>query len=328
MSQSDADKEKEKSLVNKAVDAIIRPPRRHYDVSKLPLYLNCGDKQNYVRHPLNFSNARDQKIVGSIYLTEGQDIMNGGPCIIYMHGNASSQIEGQFLIPNFCPRGIAVYCFDFAGCGESDGDYISLGYFETLDINYLMDFLHSTFNLSPFALWGRSMGAATAVLARSQYLKCIVVDSTFTSVPDVISDIAKKQKLPSFLVPAVLWWLKNTVKGRAGFDMKDVSPLEAGSQPDAVPMIQGHATDDEFIPIDQGRQLFSAYSNPDKVFHHLHGGHNGRRNANWLTEAIKFVLSHFGANVGDVKYISYTGMQSQDDEHFKDFDAMMEGKRN
>lgn len=320
-------RDKEKSLVDQAVDAIIRPPRRHYDVSKLPLYMDCGDNQNYIRHPLNFSNARDQKIVGSIYVMEGQDLMNGGPCIIYMHGNASSQMEGQFLIPNFCPRGFAVYCFDFAGCGESDGDFISLGYYETQDVNYLMDFLHSTFHLGPFALWGRSMGAATAVLARYPKLKCIVVDSTYTSVNDVVGAIAKKQKLPGFLVPAVLWFLKNTVKGKAGFNMADVSPLEVGSQPDAVPMIQGHATDDEFIPIEQGRTLFSAYSNTDKVFLHLTGGHNGRRKTEWLTEAIKFVLSHFGYGVSDVKYVAFSGLNSQDDEHFKDFNAMINQNR-
>jgi pimeloyl-ACP methyl ester carboxylesterase len=112
--------------------------------------------------------------------------MDGGPCVVYMHGNASSQWEGQFLIPNLCPRGIAVFCFDFAGCGASDGEFISLGHFETMDVEFLLQSLLETFRLGPFVLWGRSMGAATSLLVRHPAVVGIVVDSAYTSIPDAV----------------------------------------------------------------------------------------------------------------------------------------------
>ena len=315
----------DQSLMEKAVNAVIRPPRKHYKVTDLPLFLDAGDGNTYIRHPLNFENQRRQKIVGSIYVKDTQDLMDGGPCVIYMHGNASSQLEGQFLVPNFCPHGFAVYCFDFAGCGESDGDYISLGYYETQDVEYLMGFLNSTFNLGPFALWGRSMGAATAVLARSPLLKCIVVDSTFTSIKEVCAAIAKSQNLPSFVIPPAIWFLKKTVSGKAGFDMGDVSPLEAAkSIPGAVPCIIGHATDDEFIPISQGREVFSAYSNPDKEFVHLHGGHNGRRNVEWLEKCCVFIFNQFKIDCEGFSVSPYRTFKSQEDhQHFSSFQDML-----
>ena len=311
-------------MMEKAVNAVIRPPRRHYKVQELPLFLDAGDNNTYIRHPLNFENQRHQKIVGSIYVNGDKDLMDGGPCVIYMHGNASSQLEGQFLVPNLCPRGVAVYCFDFAGCGESDGDYISLGYYETKDVEYLMGFLHSTFNLGPFALWGRSMGAATAVLARHPLLKCIIVDSTFTSIKEVCAAIAKTQNLPSIVIPPAIWFLKRTVSGKAGFDMGDVSPLEVAKTSGAVPCIIGHATDDEFIPIEQGREVYRAYKNSDKEFVHLSGGHNGRRKVEWLEKCCKFIFRHFKINCDDFKVSPFYSFRSQEDhQHFSSFQDMI-----
>jgi pimeloyl-ACP methyl ester carboxylesterase len=317
----------DESLKDKAVNAIIRPPRKHYVIEDIPLIFDAGDDNVYIRHPLNFSNERDQKIVGSIYVKEGQNLMDGGPCVIYMHGNASSQLEGQFLVPQFCPMGVAVYCFDFSGCGESEGDFISLGYYEKQDVEYLMWFLNSSFNLGPFALWGRSMGAATSVLARGPLIASIIVDSTFTSINEICAAIGKSQKLPSIAIPAVLWVLKRLVSGKAGFDMNEVSPLEAAKKPGAVPCIIGHATDDEFIPIDQGRQVFMAYSNPDKEFVHLIGGHNGRRKEEWITKCIKFVMKHFKMPCEDFKLLRFKGFNSQEDQrHFSSFNDMVSNK--
>jgi hypothetical protein len=55
-----------------------------------------------------------------------------------MHGNASSQHEGQFPIRNLWTGGISLFCFGFAG-----SDHVSLGYYETMDLIFLM------------VLWGR-----------------------------------------------------------------------------------------------------------------------------------------------------------------------------
>lgn len=49
------------------------------------------------------------------------------PVIIYLHGNSSSRIEGLSLIEYLLPLGYSLFCFDFAGCGMSEGQYVSLG---------------------------------------------------------------------------------------------------------------------------------------------------------------------------------------------------------
>lgn len=39
------------------------------------------------------------------------------PCVIYLHGNASSRMEGLSLIELLIPYDISVVVLDFAGCG-------------------------------------------------------------------------------------------------------------------------------------------------------------------------------------------------------------------
>jgi pimeloyl-ACP methyl ester carboxylesterase len=239
-----------------------------------------------------------------------------------MHGNASSQHEGQFLIPNLCPLGVALYCFDFAGCGASGGDFISLGHFETMDVQYLIENLIVSFGLGPFVLWGRSMGAATALLVRHPHVIGRIVDSAFSSIPDVCEAIALKLHMPSIFLPAALLFLKLTVLGRADFDLGTVSPLNSAKQPGAVPMLMCHAVDDEFIPISQGEAIFEAYSNPDKKLMRVSGGHNGRRSLGWIDEACRFALRLFGLDAHNFKAVRFVGVHGAD-QHFKSYDDLL-----
>jgi len=53
--------------------------------------------------------------------------------------------------------------WDFNGCGNSEGDYVTLGLGESEDGIQVLDELHTTFLYSKVFLWGKSMGAVTAM---------------------------------------------------------------------------------------------------------------------------------------------------------------------
>jgi pimeloyl-ACP methyl ester carboxylesterase len=261
-------------------------------------------------------------MVGSVYVQVGQDLLKGGPCVVYMHGNASSQHEGQFLIPNVCPRGIAVYYFDWAGCGASDGDIVSLGYFEKGDLEYAITFLHDSFRLGPFVLWGRSMGAATAILADHPLVFGKIIDSAYTSIPDLVTAIATRMGVPSFLRPSVLWFLKTLIGRKGGFDLSAVSPLACCHHPNNVPLLVTHARDDEFIPIEQDEKIFAAYSNPDKRFIECDGGHNARRPLVWIGDGCRFVMRMLGISDEGFTPVRFVGMQNAD-QIFQSYDDLI-----
>lgn len=58
-----------------------------------------------------------------------------------MHGNASSRLEALEAVSYLLPINVSLFCFDFAGCGMSEGEYISLGWFERDDLEIIISYL-------------------------------------------------------------------------------------------------------------------------------------------------------------------------------------------
>ncbi len=62
------------------------------------------------------------------------------------------------------PLGVAVFTMDFAGSGLSGGQYVTLGALEADDLGVAVKYLRDKAACSTLGLWGRSMGAVTALL--------------------------------------------------------------------------------------------------------------------------------------------------------------------
>jgi len=63
--------------------------------------------------------------------------------IVYLHGNASARVEAapslSFLLGQVGVFGVVGV--DFTGSGKSDGEYVSLGYYERVDLDCLIQHL-------------------------------------------------------------------------------------------------------------------------------------------------------------------------------------------
>ncbi len=78
------------------------------------------------------------------------------PVVIYLHGNSSSRLEGLRMAPELMKRNINIFVFDFAGCGMSEGEYISLGWHEKDDLRIVVDFVEKLPGVSRIGIWGIS----------------------------------------------------------------------------------------------------------------------------------------------------------------------------
>jgi hypothetical protein len=98
------------------------------------------------------------------------DRQNNLPCVIYLHSMEGSRLEVMTLLRPLLARGITVFSFDFAGSGISEGSYVTYGMQEQQDLDIVIRHLVSTgagplnAGVSKFILWGRGMGASTALL--------------------------------------------------------------------------------------------------------------------------------------------------------------------
>lgn len=310
------------SMIKGKLIEALQSVRRSYDPGEIPFLIRATeDGPIIMRNPIRVENRRHETLVGSIYHLQNHNLNEPSSCVIYLHGNASSQLEGRFLIPNFCPRGVLVCCFDFAGCGRSDGDFWTLGFHEKDDVELLMNELHVSFNVNRFFLWGRSMGAGTSVMVRSPWLKGIIVDSGYSNVPELLKFIGGS-KVPGCLLPGGLWVFCRMIKNIAGFDPRKLKPVEWALE-GHVPAVFGHSRGDMFVPYDQGRELFDAYECPDKHWMDLLGGHNARRSDQWIRKCIEFVLERSGISYEENMTILRT-TEIHEDDHFSSFETMIQ----
>lgn len=134
------------------------------------------------------------------------------------------------------PQSISVFAFDFSGSGLSDGETISLGFYEQDDLMAVIDYLRGSGLVSRIGLWGRSMGAATSVLvaARDPSIAGMVLDSAFSSLTQVMYELAnqymKQVKVPKILINGAISVLRKSVQKKGNFDIRDVNPEEAADK--------------------------------------------------------------------------------------------------
>jgi hypothetical protein len=110
------------------VKAIIRPPRAEYTLDELgPSTFEYGGVQ-FIREDNHLANPRGIRLACSLW--RRRDMVDALPCVIYMHGNASCRAEALQVLAGVLATGASLFAFDFAGCGMSEGEFISLGWFE------------------------------------------------------------------------------------------------------------------------------------------------------------------------------------------------------
>jgi len=141
-------------------------------------------------------------------------------------GNSSCRLESVEAVRTLLPMNIMVVAFDFSGCGLSEGEYISLGYYEKEDVNILINHLRERDIVTRIALWGRSMGAVTAIQCAQAdpSIACIVCDSPFSSLHTLAMELVQHSdvNIPGIMLKLAFGMVRKSVKKRAKFDIKYV----------------------------------------------------------------------------------------------------------
>lgn len=174
---------------------------------------------------------------------------------------------------------ICVLAFDFSGSGLSEGDFVSLGFYEKQDVAAIVEHLRKMGTVSRIGLWGRSMGAATSIMYSrlDSSVSGIVVDSPFTSLEDIMTELVLSYQswIPKRVIRLGTNMMRSSIQTRAGFDIKQNCPIDYAKKC-FVPVLFAHAESDDFIRIHHSEKLFEAYAG-DKTIIRFEGDHNSER---------------------------------------------------
>eukprot|EP00921_Rhytidocystis_pertsovi_P000775 GHVQ01001353.1.p1 GENE.GHVQ01001353.1~~GHVQ01001353.1.p1 ORF type:complete len:920 (-),score=211.95 GHVQ01001353.1:192-2951(-) len=266
--------------------AIIRPPRDRYKMEDLgpsvfPLPVGPRKRRMFQRRDNVLVNRRGLNLACSHFEPiDDQRKSEKLPVVIYMHGNCSSRMEALVCLQLLLPLNITVFAFDFSGSGQSGGEYVSLGWYERDDLAVVVEHLRASGRTSCIGLWGRSMGAVTALLHgdRDPSIAAMVLDSPFSNLrklAEELVDVYVSWRLPKFLVSTAMSMLRQTIQNRAHFDIDHLSPIDHVDKSFIPAMFIG-AKDDKFILPHHARELALKYAG-DSILKAVEGDHNSVR---------------------------------------------------
>ena len=193
--------------------------------------------------------------------------------LLFFHGNAGNISHRLDSIRQFHDLGLSVCIIDYRGYGQSGGKTTETGIYSDAEAAWRYLTEDRGIPGTDIVIFGRSLGASAAsrLAARHQPL-ALIVESSFTSVPDIAQD----------LYP----WLPARWLSRYGHTTRDyVRDVHC-------PILVAHSRDDDIIPFHHGEAIFAAANEP-RTFLELRGSHNDAflQDENTYTEGIRTFLA-------------------------------------
>lgn len=174
--------------------------------------------------------------------------------LLYFHGNAGNISHRLYSIREFHDLGLSVFIIDYRGYGQSGGKPTEKGLYR--DGEAAWRYLTDDRGIAPdnIIVFGRSLGGSVAswIAAREQPA-ALIVESSFTSVPDIGQDAYP--------------WLPVRWLTRFKHSTRDEVAKAT------CPVLVVHSRDDEIIPFHHGEAIYGAANEP-KQFLEIRGGHN------------------------------------------------------
>lgn len=174
--------------------------------------------------------------------------------LLFFHGNAgniSHRLESLLI---FHRLGISVFIVDYRGYGRSGGEPTEQGTYQDAVASWRYLTEDRGISAGDIIVFGRSLGGAVAAwLAAQVHPAALIVESSFTSVPDLAA------KIYPFL----------PVRFLSRFEYDTRSAVARAP----CPVLVVHSLDDEIVPFDHGNLIFEGAREP-KALLTIRGGHN------------------------------------------------------
>ena len=189
-------------------------------------------------------------------------------CVILAHGHGRSRGE---LLPHadFLHRaGFSVFLFDFRNRGKSEGEAVTMGVHEPLDLLGALDHLRgrSEVDATRIGVLGVSLGATAALMAAAAAPepRAVVAESSLARLGDLTRHgLRHFFHLPPFpLAPLARWMIER----RLHVDLATVAPLEAVGQLSPRPLLLIDDELDEVLGPGQSEALLAAASEPGELW--------------------------------------------------------------
>ena len=152
--------------------------------------------------------------------------------VVICHGYGGKGVQMVGSARTFYEKGYNILIPDARGCGNSEGNYIGMGWHERLDIVDWIEQINAAYNPTNVVLYGVSMGGATVMMVSGETLpenvRAIVEDCGYSSVwGEFAHQLNGVFGLPTF---PIMNFASLVTKVRADFTLEEASAINQVSK--------------------------------------------------------------------------------------------------
>lgn len=218
------------------------------------------DLSAYKKSPFSIKNQRREIIYGEFY-----SIDNPKGLMIICHGFSCNRVFSYKYAKMFLSLNFDVLVYDHTHSGESEGNCCGMGYYESEDLEEIVNYFKNNYSYKVTGTHGESMGAATVLkhLGKFNSVDFTIADCSYETLSKQIkSRINKLIKLPGIiLLPMVDVFLQLI----GGYKFADLNIKESVVNIKR-PFMLVHGSADSYIPVEDSLNLKLLNDNCQKIF--------------------------------------------------------------
>jgi len=195
--------------------------------------------------------------------------------VLLLHGYTGWKEEMYPFAYWYHQQGYHVVVPDLRCQGESEGDFIGMGWTDASDCMLWLDEILAQNSQAQIVLHGQSMGAAAALMMAGkkdlpEQVRAVISDSSYTDAYSMFGEkIREWFNLPAFpLVDSACLALRL----RGGYNLKDASALKAVRK-SRIPILFIHGSSDAMISVQMAKDLYEEAECPKELLIVEDAGH-------------------------------------------------------
>ncbi len=196
--------------------------------------------------------------------------------VILAHGNGGSKVHMLKHAKFLNEAGYHTLLFDFRGQGNSEGSYVTYGYYEVRDVDAAVNELKRR-GFSKIGILGISLGGSVAILsaARNKAIDAVVADCAFSDLDSVAVHTARKMGVPgySFIINPLVGVVMTIGQVITGANYSETNPIDHIAKISPRPVLLIHGKHDTIVPFSNAQANYQHAEEPKELWVIQNGKH-------------------------------------------------------
>lgn len=220
------------------------------------------------KEDFSIASRNDYRLYGT-YIKNAKTTQN---TIILLHGLLGSRWSVMKYADMYLDKGFNVLIYDERNHGYSKGDNTTFGFYESDDLDKLVDWVHKKNKDGIIGVHGDDIGGVAALLhaktnESKKRVSFYIVDGAYSDLSEYFTLKFKEQYniKYKFLVTPLIFYLDKVNKIKNGFYLKEVSPVSILNQVQ-TPILFVHGSNDKIVPKSMSEDMYNAKAGSKEIY--------------------------------------------------------------